>query len=219
MMLARSSGMASLGTPSCILAHTRISPAAWRSRTRYLVDHERRITSRVDADPEIPLPQRFSRIAMACLRPLPAQLPVRCARSGYERVLRRLSTCSFSFRVAGHSDAMLDQFPGSIPMRSLTERDAWLAAEITFGCLDGDAREGTESARVRHRENGRAGHTSGEDVGHKRFTAESRRQRTGRHRIVRIMRALCTHWIRAGRTRICEKGLHENRTRTSPRRR
>src|SRR5450755_2800667 len=50
------------------------------------------------------------------------------------------------------------------------------------------------------------------------FRAESRRQRMNRHRTIHILRAVWHHWIRAGRTKICEKGLQENRKGTTPRR-
>ena len=39
-----------------------------------------------------------------------------------------------------------------------------------------------------------------------------------RHRTIHILRAVWHHWIRAGRTKICEKGLQENRKGTTPRR-
>src|ERR1035438_1888765 len=137
----------------------------------------------------------------ACLRPHLSEMT--------DRINKRLEDVKQSVK-AGELPRNSDNY-GVFTPRSLGASNSFTASCVRRSSLE------ETSARGRQTLLGRcANFICGSCLSN--FRAESKRQRMNRHRTIHILRAVWHHWIRAGRTKICEKGLQENRKGTSPRR-
>ena len=142
----------------------------------------------------------------ACLRPHLSEIT--------DRINKRLEDVKQSVR-AGELPRNSDNYSVFTP-RSLGASNSFTASCVRRSSLEETEIIYRKSARGRQALLGRcANFICGSCLSN--FRAESRRQRMNRHRTIHILRAVWHHWIRAGRTKICEKGLQENRKGTSPR--